>query len=222
VIAPEWAMGGWGIELRLPAVLGVLAFAGAEFRLPHSAQRAIAAVAVFAAGWSAATLTGNWLYYDRRFAEFRSADRLLKPGSRIVTVLDGDAMGLASDQPYWHMAEYAIIDRSAFTPLLFATKGQHVIELTPAVSGIAATSAEQGSPPDISELDDLSAGNTRDDEDIREVFPYLLRFQCRFDAAVVVHLGGHRSPVPDMLEPVHQGTFFSLYRIRRDENCGTG
>jgi hypothetical protein len=89
-----------------------------------------------------------------------------------------------------------------------------------------AASAAGVEPPntvytDISELDDLSNGNTRDDRDIREVFPYLLRFQCHFDVAVVIHLGGHRSPIPDMLVPMHEGSFFSLYRIRHGQNCGT-
>lgn len=221
VVAPEWAMGGWGIDLRVPALLGTIAFASAELRFERRSQLALAAAALLVAGWQSATLAGNWRYYSHRFAEFRAAGRLLKPGSKIVTVLDGDAMGLASDQPYWHMAEYAIIDRAVFTPLLFTTRGQHVIELTPAVSGIAAASAQQGSPPDISELDDLAAGNSRGDPDIREVFPYLLRFQCHFDVAVVIHLGGHRSAVPDMLAPLHEGSFFSLYRIRRDDddNC---
>jgi hypothetical protein len=222
VLAPEWAMGGWGVDLRLPAVLGTLAFASVELRFAPRIELTLAAVAMLVAAWQSAALAGNWLYYDRRFAEFRVADRILKPGAKLLTVLDGDAIGLASDQPYWHMAEYAIIDRAAFTPLLFATRGQHVIELTPTVAAIAATSAQEGSPPDISELDDLANGNTRDDPDIREVFPYLLRFQCHFDAAVVIHLGGQRSPVPDTLLPTHEGTFFSLYRVRRDENCGAG
>jgi len=221
-VTPEWAMGGWGVDLRLPALLGTIVFASAEIRFERREQLALAATAVFITGWQSAALAGNWSYYDRRFVEFRAADRLLKPGSKIVTVLDGEAMGFASDQPYWHMSEYAIVDRNVFTPLLFTTHAQHVIELTPAVSGIAATSAQQGSPPDISELDDLANGNTRDDPDIREVFPYLLRFQCSFDVAVVIHLGGHRSPVPDMLAPMHEGSFFTLYRIRRDENCGPG
>jgi len=220
-VTPEWAMGGWGIDLRVPALFGTIAFASAEFRFERRAQLALAVAAVLVAGWQSAALAGNWRYYSRRFVEFRAAGSVLKPGSKIVTVLDGDSIGLASDQPYWHMAEYAIIDRGVFTPLLFTTRGQHVIELTPAVSGIAATSAQQGSPPDISELDDLAAGNSRDDKDIREVFPYLLRFQCHFDVAVVIHLAGHRSPVPDMLAPMHEGSFFSLYRIRRDENCAT-
>ena len=216
---PEWAMGGWGVDLRVPALLGTIAFASGEFRFERRAQLALTGAAVLLAGWQSATLAGNWRYYGHRFAEFRAASSSIKPGSKIVTVLDGDAIGLASDQPYWHMAEYAIIDRHVFTPLLFTTRGQHVIELTPAVSGIAAASAQQGSPPDISEIDDLAAGNSRDDRDIREVFPYLLRFQCHFDVAVVIHLAGHRSPVPDMLTPMHEGSFFSLYRILRDENC---
>lgn len=221
IFMPEWAMGGWGVDLRVPALFGTLAFASAEFRFERRVQLALAGAAVLLAGWQSATLSGNWRYYGHRFAEFRTANRLIRPGSKIVTVLDGDSIGLASDQPYWHMAEYAIIDRGVFTPLLFTTRGQHVIELTPAVAGIAAASAQQGSPPDISELDDLAAGNSRDDKDIREVFPYLLRFQCRFDVAVVIHLAGHRSPVPDTLAPMHEGSFFSLYKIRRDENCAS-
>jgi hypothetical protein len=219
IFAPEWAMGGWGVDLRLPAVLGSLTFASAEFRFERRTQTALIAIALLVAAWSAASLTGNWLYYDRRFAEFRTAARAIPRGSKIVTVLDGDAMGLAADQPYWHMAEYAIIDRDVFTPLLFTTPGQHVIRLQPGVAAIAAGSAQQGSPPDISELDDLAAGNWRDDKDIREVFPYLLRFQCRYDVAVLVHLDGQRSAVPDMLKLEHAGSFFSLYRVRRDETC---
>jgi len=220
VLAPEWAMGGWGVDLRLPAALGTIAFASADFRFERRTEAALVLAALAVAALGAATLTGNWRYYDRRFAEFRAAAGKIEPGAKLVTVLDGDAMGLASDQPYWHMAEYAIIDRGAFTPLLFTTAGQHVIRLQPAVAGIAANSAQQGSPPDISELDDLAAGNVADDKDIREVFPYLIRFQCHYDVAVVVQLGGRRSRVPDMLEIRHAGSFFSLYRIRR-EDCGT-
>lgn len=219
IFAPEWAMGGWGVDLRLPAVLGALAFASVEFQFGPRMTAALVVAALAVIIWNTATLSGNWLYYDKRFAEFRNTIKMLAPGSKIVTVLDGDAIGLASDQPYWHMAEYAIMDRQAFTPLLFTTVGQHVIRLKPAVARIAASSAEQGSPPDISELDDLAAGNANDDPDIRNVFPYLLRFQCHFDYALVIHLNGQRSPVPDMLRLDHAGSFFSLYRIERGEDC---
>ncbi len=83
VFVPEWAMGGWGIDLRLPAVLGALAFASAEFRFGRRTTIALAAGALALVAFCAATLSGNWLYYDRRFAEFRDAARTLPgdPGS---------------------------------------------------------------------------------------------------------------------------------------------
>jgi len=219
LLVPEWAMGGWGVDLRLPAVLGTLAFAAADMRYTTRTTAFIACAFLGLLVYQAATLAGNWRYYDRQFAEFRAAIGGLEPGSRLVTVLDGDSMGLAADQPYWHMAEYAIVDRDSFTPLLFATKGQHVIQIKPAFRSIAATSAQQGSPPDISELDDLSTSDTADDPDIANIFPYLIRFQCHFDDAVVIHLGGRRSAIPDMLALRHAGSFFSLYRIQRTDDC---
>jgi hypothetical protein len=219
IFAPEWAMGGWGVDLRLPAVLGALTFAAADFRFAWRTTAALACVAALLVSYQSATLAGNWIYYDRRFVEFRAASADIPMGSKVLTVLDGDSIGLAADQPYWHMAEYSIIDRAAFTPLLFATKGQHVIQLQPQVVPIAAHTAQQGSPPDISELDDLAAGDIDGDTDIRDVFPYLMRFQCHFDIAVVVHLAGHRSPVPAMLTLLHPGSFFSLYRIRAGNGC---
>ena len=147
LFTPEWALGGWGVDLRLPPVLGLLAFASCEFRMPRRVVQGFAAIVLILMAWQSATLAGNWRYYSKQYSEFRAAARNLPAGSRLVTVLDGNAMGEASEQPYWHMAEYAIIDEGDFTPLLFTTKGQHVIQLQPDVLHIAAANAQQGSPP---------------------------------------------------------------------------
>ena len=219
IFMPEWAMGGWGVHMRLPAVLGALAFASADFRLERNAARALAASAVLVLAYNAFALTRNWRAYDRQFAEFRAAARALPPDARLMTVLDGDAIGYRSDQPYWHMAEFAIVERGAFTPLLFTTKDQHIVRIDPQWQGIAAGSAEQGSPPDIDELDDLAASRIDEDEDIANVFPYLMRFQCHYDQAVVIHLGGPRAEVPKMLKLRHAGSFFSIYDIVPDASC---
>lgn len=218
--APEWAMGGWGVDLRLPAVLGALVFASAEFRLERNAAFILAAACVVVIVSSVAILAGDWRATGAQFDEFRAAARELPPGKRLLTVLDGDAIGYRSDQPYWHMAEFAIVDPGAFTPLLFTTKDQHVVRLRPAVQSIAAVSAQQGSPPDIDELNDLAAGRIDEDEDIANVFPYLMRFQCHYDVAVVIHLGGPRAVIPPVLKLRHAGSFFSLYDILRDASCG--
>ena len=93
------------------------------------------------------------------------------------------------------------------------------MQIDPPWQGIAAASAEQGSPPDIDELADLAAGRIDEDEDIKNVFPYLMRFQCKYDIAVVIHLDGPRAQIPKMLKPRHEGSFFSLYDIVPDAAC---
>lgn len=219
-IAPEWAMGGWGVYLRLPGVLGALIFASLDIRLPSKCSAVVAAAAVAIICHSAVVLAGNWRYYDRQYAEFdAAAARFISNGSHVVTVLDGDAMGWASDPPYWHMAELEIPTRQIFTPLMFATPGQHIVRVRPPFDGYAATSAWQGSPPDISELDDLAAGRTGADKDIDLNFPYLKFFPCHFKEAVVIHSGGRRSEAPSMLRLQHRGSFFDLYQIRRTTRC---
>jgi len=216
---PEWALGGWGVDLRLPAIFGAVAFASVEFHMSSRWQAVLAAAVMVALGFSAAGVGGNWAYYDRQYAEFRAALKDSPSGTRIMTVLDGDAMGLASDQPYWHIAEFAILDRQGFSPLLFTTAGQHVVRDQPEFQSIAAATAQQGSPPDVGELSDLAANDAHGDKDIPEEFPYLMLFQCHFDQVVVIRSGGKPSPAPETLRLRHRGSFFDLYDVQRDDAC---
>lgn len=223
LVAPEWALGGWGVHLRLPAVLGVMLFASAQLRLGSRATMLAAAVLLLLTCVSAATLAQNWRGYDRQYGEFRAALQGVPEGLRMVTVLDGDSLSNqldpTPDQPYWHMAEFAIVDRGAFTPLMFATKGQHIIRVKPPYDRFAASNAQQGSPPDVSELEDLAAGLDDNDPDIKDVFPYLKFFQCHFDEAIIVRGKGEASDVPPFLALRHSGSFFSIYDIRPTKTC---
>lgn len=219
LLMPEEAMGGWGLHLRLPALVAILLLASTELKIGPRLTGALAVLALGLAGWTSLNLADNWRLYDDQVTEFRTALAALPQGIRLFTVLDGDAIGEQSDAPYWHIAEWAIPDRGAMTALMFTTKGQHVIRLKPSLIPFAAATAKQGMPPDIGELDDLAADQTADDPAIRDAFPYLLYFQCHYDKAVVIHLGGKRARVPDMLALNHQGSFFSLYGVRQDAAC---
>jgi hypothetical protein len=221
LVAPEWALGGWGVDMRLPPVLGVITFASLELRTGDRLKMAYGAGVVLLAALNAAFLIQSWSGYDHQYQEFRSAIREMPRGAKIFTVLDGDALSDLSDPPYWHMAEFAIVDRAAFTPLMFATKGQHVIEVKPPYDRIAAATAKQGSPPDVTELSDLALGLTENDPDIDENYPYLKFFQCHFDYALIIHGGGERADVPAFLRLVHDGSFFALYKIKRTGLCAT-
>jgi hypothetical protein len=218
--APEWALGGWAVHLRLPAVFGALLFASAELRMKPPVRASLAVFAFMMIASNAIMLTQSWLGYDKQYREFQAALEEVPRGARLLTVLDGNAIGDRADQPYWHMAEYAIPERGVFTPLLFTTKGQHVVQWNQPYARYAATSAQQGSPPDIDELDFLARGQMDADPQMKESVPYLNHFQCHFDIAVVVHLDGKRSPVPAMLRLRHGGSFFSFYDIIPDPECG--
>ncbi|HEX4178539.1 MAG TPA: hypothetical protein VHY57_08880 [Rhizomicrobium sp.] len=219
LFAPEWAFGGWAVHLRLPAVFGAMLFASAELPMKPATRAALVGAVLVLIGWSAFTLAQNWLGYDRQFREFQAALEEVPRGARMLTVIDGDAIGDRPDQPYWHMAEFAVPERGVFTPLMFTTKGQHVVQLNPPYDKYAAASAQQGSPPDVDELGFLAAGQMDQDEDMEEDNPYLNHFQCHFDIAVVVHLDGKRTPIPPMLRLRHAGTFFSFYDILPDRSC---
>ncbi|HUO91221.1 MAG TPA: hypothetical protein VMU08_18775 [Rhizomicrobium sp.] len=218
LFAPEWALGGWGVHLRLPAVLGVLALGSTDWKMPRYAFAAgTLALAVTMAGAGALTL--NWRAYDAQYAEFRGHAADIGKGGRLLTVLDGDSLGWDPDQPYWHMAEFAVIDRAAFTPLMFTTTGQHVIQVRPPFDRIAASTAAQGSPPDVDELDDLAARRRANDEDLADLSPYLSYFQCHFDQAIVIYGRGPHSRVPAMLRLRSVRSFYALYDIVPDARC---
>lgn len=217
--APEWALGGWAVHLRLPAVLGAMLFASAELRMEPPVRASLAVLALTMIAGNEILLTQNWLGYDRQYREFQASLEEIPRGARLMTVLDGNAIGERSDQPYWHMAEFAIPERGVFTPLLFTTKGQHVVQWNQPYARYAAASAQQGSPPDVDELPYLARGELGADPEMREGMPYLSHFQCHFDIAVIVHLGGKRSPVPPMLRLRQSGSFFSFYDILPDRTC---
>jgi hypothetical protein len=225
LLVPEEAMGGWGLHLRLPAIAAILLLASTELkngpRHRGALAGALALVALVLVGWTSLNLTANWRLYDAQVTELRAALGALPPGRRLFTVLDGDAIGEKADPPYWHMAEWAIADHGDMTALMFTTKGQHVIRLRPPLERFAAATANQGTPPDIGELDDLAAGRAADDPVIQDDFSYLLYFPCHYDEAVMMDLGGKRTPVPGMLKLRHAGSFFALYDIAPAAACHT-
>ncbi|HEY0266880.1 MAG TPA: hypothetical protein VGC16_09020, partial [Rhizomicrobium sp.] len=108
ILAPEWADGGWAVHLRLPAVFAALLFASAELRMKPPVRAALAILALAVTGWCAWRLADSWRGDDRRYREFAAVLPSIPRGARLMTVLDGNAIGMQSDQPYWHMGEFAV------------------------------------------------------------------------------------------------------------------
>lgn len=221
LLVPEVIMGGWGLHLRFPAVAAALLFASSEVALPRKAIAGIAGAAILAVlGWMSFALAHEWRGYDMQIDDFRAALRELPRGSHLMTVVDTDDKGEIPNRLYWHVAEFAIIDRDAFTALMFTTKGQHVVTLKPAVAGFAAKTARDGAPPDMSDLNELAAGDAHDPK-IRDELHYLLHFPCHYDEVVLIHANGRPKRVPPMLRLRREGGFFALYDVARPEACST-
>jgi hypothetical protein len=216
LFAPRMAGGGWGTHIRFPAVLCLLFFASMEVRLEQRYVTALVSLALGLAMFNATTLYQNWRGQDRQIAEFRAAMHTIAPGTALFTVLDSKAIGRAETRPYRHMAEYAIMDRHAFVPLMFTTRGQHVVHTRAEYEPIASLSSAQGHEAPLADLAEFAQGDFRRDENLR----YLDRWQCHFDEVIVVHLGKPQSPVPPLLRLRHAYSFFSLYDVVRPAACG--
>jgi len=217
LLLPVKAMGGWGGHLRFPAVAAALLFASCDIRLSRRLTGVLGTAILAALGWLATTLATDWKNYDRQIAEFRAALRDVPRGSRLMTVVDPD---VPNDALYWHIAEFAIIDRSAFTALMFTTKGQHIVYLKPAVAPFAAHTAVEGTPPEMDDLEALASGQTSDPE-IRRLWHYLFYFPCHYDEVVLIHGNGKPASVPGMLKLRREGSFFALYNVRPPRGCST-
>jgi hypothetical protein len=218
-LMPDAAIGGWGLELRLPPVLGALFFAATKVSLPARRRAQLAGFAFALLALHALILVLDWRVYDRQYAEFRLSAAQLPQGTRLMTVIDGDAIAEVPDQPYSHMAEFAVIDAHAFTPLLFTTKGQHIIRVQPPYERYAAASAMQGSPPDLTELPKLARPDGRRDPVLENAYPYLIDYPCHFDKIVLIQGKGPPGTLPDGLTLAHKGSFFSIYDIERPARC---
>lgn len=217
LFAPRMAGGGWGTHIRFPAVLCLLFFASLNVQL-NARKTALAALVLCLAVFNAVTLYQNWYGQDRQFAEFREAMQSIAPGTALFTALDAKALGHADTRPYRHMAEYAIMDRGAFVPLMFTTRGQHVVHTRAEYEPIASLSSMQGHEAPLADLDDFARGDFRADENLR----YLDRWQCHFDKVIVVHLGNPQSRVPALLRLRQAYSFFSLYDVVPLQSCEPG
>jgi hypothetical protein len=221
MLMPDAALGGWGLELRLPPIFGALFFAAAEVNLRARQRVRLAGFALALIALHAIILALDWQVYDRQYAEFRLASKEIPRGARLMTVIDGDAIGNVPEQPYSHMAEFSIIDRAAFTPLLFTTKGQHIIRVQRDFAPYAAATAMQGSPPDLSELPRLANAEGLADPTLKRAFPYLIDYPCHFDKIVLIQGNGPKGALPAGLKLARQGSFFSIYDIEQPARCKT-
>lgn len=225
LLMPNWLSGSWLADIRLPVAFPFIIIGATRFTASRRASLALATAALAILGLRVWTVSETWRYYDRQVAEFRAALQKLTPGASILVVEapPGDAarsvpglpraLARRNDETYWHVAALAVIDRDAFIPYLFS-------DLTPIrpTARHAGRFVVQGVPITP---DDLAMSTTREKMGARATKlsflgepPYWTEWPRNFDYVLAIALAQQPPLVPDLLEPVSDGSFFHLYRVR--------
>ena len=220
LLMPEYAIGGASGHFRLPAFAAAVLFASCDIRLSSPLKAALVVVVLVTLAWLSLNLANRWTTYDRQVVEFRSALANLPRGARLMTAISH----VPQSALYWHIAEFAIIDRGAFIPLMFTTKGQHITYVKSEMAPFAARSPIEGTPTPVKYLNELATGGSKNrkiQSSLCRRWPYLLYFTCHFDAVLVVH--GKTKPQTNvrMLQPFFAGSFFTLYEVRAPRVCAS-
>jgi hypothetical protein len=228
-VSPFSLKGASFVDLRMPAMMGFLLFAGMA---PVAAPRRVAAVAgAGIAGLFAvrmAVLVTVWIGSQADVARVREAIAPVQPGSKVLlTISDWE------DNPaYWrkgmersrrvtklastfiHLAALLTIERNAFWPLLFAEPAKQPIHALPPYRHL---SIPEGWPPSYELLDKERPDEVMDSEDLEEA-PYLRGWERHYDYVLILNAGGVpdlRRVAPGKLDLIEANDMAALFRVRR-------
>ncbi len=228
VLSPFSLKGASFVDLRMPAMMGFLLFAGMA---PVAIPRRVAQVgglglgALFAVRMAVLVLV--WIGSQADVARVRQAIAPVQPGSKVLlTISDWE------DNPaYWrkgmersrrvtklastfiHLAALLTIERNAFWPLLFAEPAKQPIQARIPYQDL---SIPEGWPPSYELLDKERPDEVMDPDDLEEA-PYLNRWDRKYDYVLILNAGGVpdlRQVAPTKLELINANDMAALFRVR--------
>ena len=215
VIAPVRMIGAAFVEIRLPPIIGALGIGSLwehAGRLPKLVFGCILAGLLI---YRAVIITETWTAYDRDYNEMAAAADKIEPGSKVFVaqVTPKSASGYGALMIYSHYLDLIGVQRNIFSPLIFAWPAQHPLRATQSYRSLSASSANQGILPSDHDLEALASGRTGK---VSDRLPYLVRWQCKFDYLVNLHVDEGRNPATALLETQQNGKFFTIYKIIAD------
>lgn len=221
---PNWVMGSWGADMRMPAVLPFVVIAASRpMRVDRRVCIGVAALALGLLIVRVGGLAASWAALDRQFGEFRAAASQLPQEVRLLIVISD--LGGKQNVPgvpdllvglprtaYFHMPMLAIIDRGAFVPYLYTSW----TTIAP-VANAGRPAHSVGAPLTPEELRDALRPERRAEilaaRDILGAAPYWVDWPDKFDFVVWIDFGQKPDDLPAPLRDVHAGSFFHIYRI---------
>lgn len=221
---PFWTYGRfggvWGLDARLWIAFAFVAAAGLRYTGPQRAGIAIGVLSVGLFGARIFQITEDWLTYDAQIAEYREAARIFTAGEHIFQAQDtkspvaGDP---ASFQDfYYHITNFSVLDRSVFLPTLFTDSTKQPVVAAPPLRDMDTPVGRPLEPGELRAWADPAVFDWFDDDiQIGDQRYYGYMWQDRFDHVVFLEGEERIHPVPELLEPVASGSYFTIYRVLR-------
>jgi hypothetical protein len=215
LLVPNELMGAVDIDARAFVAFAYFFFAALE---PTGRERQVSVgIALIACAILALQLWATyniWLPFSGQVREFRASLAVLPPGASVLTVGgDGGPKVVAMPMAYTHVTSYATIDRRVFNPLEFTGVGMQPLSVVPRLADMDAAA---GSPFSVEATEKLAAPSARTVASAHQLdAAFALRWPERFDYVVYYHQGKDRNFDPEHLNEIHSGSFFSIFKVKR-------
>jgi hypothetical protein len=244
VLMPNILLNVWAVDFRLPPVLACLVVAGTQIApWDRKTAMIVATTALILFGAKVWSLGQSWQSLDQDFAELRSASQVIEPGARLLPVLNLPAFVDAPDQRssdqiygllaltgspavrtsdgrsvpsllYWHVPALTVVERSVYLPTLF-TGPQQPLRAAPANERIDTPAGRAVTLPQLMEgADPIRSRKLVNMVDRLGNKAYWAFWPENFDYLLLLDFGEPRNPFPGLLEPLHKGTYFTIYAVK--------
>lgn len=225
IALPTVIFGSSYADERLPVALLFLVLGFARFDLRTRRARALGLAVILAViGGRTALLVHDWLPLGRVYADMRAALAQAAPGATVLvveaTVPTGDP---ALNNAIAHAPCLGIIDRSLLVSTAFSVKGKQILGITPAYT--QRVDREDGDPPNVADLAHAVTESRPDsgpesrpesgaESGAGEGY-FWQNWQRDDDYVLVLYTSPGTQALPGLLELVHDGPHFQLYKVVR-------
>jgi hypothetical protein len=210
------------VDARVAVMLYMLAICAAVLTAAPDRRREASMTVIVIAGLLVtihlAMAATTWMRFSREVAEFRAALDVLPRNASVFSVsntVEQTAPSGVNEKPYTHLVSYATIDRRIFNPLEFTGVGMQPLV---AIGRFALLDTPVGMPATIEQalvLDGPLTARQRAQIAIANL-SYSIGWSRKFDYVVLYHFGRPVNFFPMRLRPVREGSFFTIFAVRRD------
>jgi len=205
LLLPEALFGIWLINIRLPVIAVLLLVAAIRIDTTDLRLRWALAISLILFGaMKLYRVEQATQVCDARQRQFVSALSPLPRGARILPVMEPVSRLDCLFPVYWHMPALAVIEKSAFYPMMAVTVWP--LALRPDYRRFAQRKPRPISPQ-------VLIGNTRTYGEAAWNRMMSASWRQNFDYLVWMHPGTHPSTRPTGLHKIGGADFFTLYRI---------